>query len=629
MLRSYRVRLKDIYETLRWRGQMLSVFTKARLHRIGLSQTTLIGITGSAGKTTTKNLSHLILSGFYPVNSTQASLGGAFGPADTLLATEKHHRFCIVEIGVLKPGSLDLPIWLIKPKIGVLTNIEKDHYRAFGGRGIDGIAAEKSKLIKALPANGTAVLNIDDPRVRAIGEQCRARIIWVGRDEGATIRLLAATSRYPEPLKLKIAYQGKAYNVITQLHGTQLALSVLSALGVAIAAGISLEEAIPLLANAMPTDGRMQIVDGGEGVTFIREDFKAPLWSLGTSLHYLSEAVAIRKIAVIGSVSDFSGVDSDKYKQFAREARRHADIVIFVGQNAHRALRARKDENDQALQGFLTMREAVGYLRKMLQPGDLVLLKGSNKVDHLERLVFDRQQPIQCWRERCGLDRFCNHCSQLYRPNPMNDSAQETISPEMEGEKVSREVAHQAVAVTPVIVGLGNPGREYENTVHNIGYHIIDTLAARYDGIWQTEETGQVCSILLNDTTVKLFKPDAFMNLTGPKLQQFLVSTGCPPSHCMLVYDDMDIELGKIKYKREGSDAGHRGVKSCLEALGTYAVPRLRFGVREPGSAKKAGEQVLTNFSAAALTQLPQLIEQAIDMIVQRSQAMTISACTK
>jgi len=154
---------------------------------------------------------------------------------------------------------------------------------------------------------------------------------------------------------------------------------------------------------------------------------------------------------------------------------------------------------------------------------------------------------------------------------------------------------------------------------------MIDALAARYDGVWQTVETGQVCPILLNDTTVKLFKPDTFMNLTGPKLQQFLASTGCPPSHCMIVHDDMDIELGKIKYKREGGD----GVKSCLEALGTYAVPRLRFGVREPGSDKKAGEQVLTNFSAAALAQLPQLIEQAMDMIVQRSQAMTISACTK
>ncbi|WP_245654747.1 aminoacyl-tRNA hydrolase [Nitrosomonas mobilis] len=592
------------------------VLAKAYLHRMRLSKTKFIGITGSAGKTTTTNLCRLILSAFYPVTGSQGSLNTPFATAETLLATEKKHEFCILEIGGFKTGALDLPMRLFTPKISVLTNIGKEHISAFKGKGegVEGIAAEKAKLIKALPVDGTAVLNIDDARVKAIGEQCRARIIWVGRDEGAIIRLLEATSRYPESLKLKIAYQGKTYKVITQLHGTQLALSVLSALGVAVAAGISLEDAIPPLVEAQPEDGRMQIVDGGEGVTFIRDDYKAPLWSLYAPLEYLGEAIATRKIAVIGSVSDFYG---DKYKQFAREARKHADIVIFVGQSAHRALRARKDENDQALQGFATMRETADYLRKILQPGDLVLLKGSSKVDHLERLVLDRQQAIQCWRERCGLEIFCYNCSQQYKESSTSHSTQLTIYPIEANEAVPTGVVHPGTTITTVIVGLGNPGKEYENTVHNIGYRVIDTLATRHNGIWQTVETGQVCSIELNDATVKLFKPDAFMNLTGPKLQHFLTSTGCPPSHCIIVHDDMDIELGKVKYKREGGDAGHRGVKSCLAALGTYAVPRIRFGVREPGSDKKAGEQVLTDFSATALTQLPQLIEQAMAKILQ------------
>lgn len=511
MLRLYRLRLKDIYETLRWRGQLLSVFTKARLHSIRLSQTTFIGITGSAGKTTTKNLTHLIFGAFYPTASSLGSFNVGFAVAETVLATEKKHQFCVIEIGATKPGSLDLPLRLVTPKIGVLTNIGKEHISGFKGKGegVEGIAAEKAKLIKALPADGTAVLNIDDARVKAIGEQCRARIIWVGRDEGATIRLIEATSRYPEPLKLTIAYQGKTYNVITQLHGTQLALSVLLALGVAVAAGISMEKAIPLLAEARPEDGRMQIVDGGEGVTFIREDFKAPLWSLGASFQFLGEAAAIRKIAVIGSVSDFNGKSPSIYRRSAREATEYADIVIFVGQHAHRALRARKDENDQALQGFATMREAADYLRSILQPGDLVLLKGSNKVDHLERLVFDRQQPIQCWQERCGLDRFCNDCSQLYQSNPVSDSVQETIVQMAAGEAVPMKAAHPATASVPVIVGLGNSGKEYEDTVHNIGYRVIDALAARYDGIWQNVEEGQSCSIRLNEAVVKLFKPDA------------------------------------------------------------------------------------------------------------------------
>ncbi len=613
MLHQYRLKVKDIYETLRWRRRLAVLFAKARLHRVRLSQTNFIGITGSAGKTTTKDLSHLILSAFYPVTRSRSSFNNFYAVAKTLLATEQKHRFCIMEIGVTKRGALDLSMYLLKLNIGVLTNIEKDHFRAFKGQGIDGIAAEKAKLIANLSADGTAVLNIDDARVKAIGEQCRAQIIWVGRNKDATIRLIEATSHYPEPLTLTVAYQGETFKVPTQLHGTQLSLSVLSALGVAVAAGIPLEKAIPPLAEALPVEGRMQIVDGGEGVTFIREDFKAPLWSLDTSLQFLKEAIATRKIAVIGSVSDFSIDNTTGYKQFARKARQHADIVIFVGQNAYRALRTKKGENDHALQGFATMHETAGYLRKILQPGDLVLLKGSNKVDHLERLVFDRQQPIQCWRERCGLELFCNSCSQLYQESSVSGgSIQLAADP-----TAVDEAAYSSGAVIPVIVGLGNPGEEYEDTAHNIGYRVIDTLVASYGGTWKTVEEGQSCSIQVNGTTVNLFKPDAYMNLTGPKLQSYLASTGCPPSHCIIVYDDMDIELGKIKYKREGGDAGHRGVKSCLAALGTYVVPRLRFGVRQSESNEKAGAQVLSRFNDATLEQLPQLVEKAIAMIMK------------
>lgn len=137
---------------------------------------------------------------------------------------------------------MDLSLRMLKPDIGVLTIIGNDHFQAFKGAGIEGIAAEKSKLITNLSRDGIAILNIDDPRVKAIGERCQARIIWVGKAEGATIQLLSATSCWPEPLKLMIAFEGEKYEVLTQLHGTHLALSIMAALGVAIAAGIPLEK---------------------------------------------------------------------------------------------------------------------------------------------------------------------------------------------------------------------------------------------------------------------------------------------------------------------------------------------------------------------------------------------------
>lgn len=606
--------VNSIYATLKWRSQLAGVYLRAWLHWQRLSKIILIGITGSAGKTTTKDLCHLIFSSFYSVASNRDTLNDTMAIGRTVLEVNRQHQFCILEIGAFKPGALDWPMRLFKPKIGVLTCIQRDHVREFKGKGIDGIAAEKAKLIEALPEDGVAVLNTDDARVKAIGERCRANIIWVGSSENATLRLLSATSRYPEPLILKVEYQGKVYEVVTGLHGKQLASSVLCALGVSLAAGLTLEQAIPQLALALPSEGRMQPVVLEEGITFIRDDFKAPLWSLHLPLDFLREATASRKIIVVGNLTHFSGKDSQVYKRVAGEMRQFSDIVVFVGQNAHRALRARSNDEDLALQGFSTMREAAAYLREMLRPGDLVLLKGSNKVDHLERLVFDRQKPIECWRERCGFERFCDTCSRLYQMAPDNNPTQE-ISQAGAGRLAGKWPTPSMDQVVPVIVGLGNPGEKYQDTLHNIGYRVLDSLVERFQGDWQAMDIGDICQISLDGRAVQLFRADAYMNETGPKLQQYLEKVGCLPAHCLIVCDDLDIEFGKLRFKRDGGDAGHRGVKSCLMALGTHAVPRLRLGVREIGKSGKAKEYVQTHLTKEAQSQLPRLMDEAIEII--------------
>lgn len=610
MLHQLRAGIKEFYAIFSWRKRLLLIFVQAKLHRLRLAQTQFIGITGSAGKTTTKELCNLILSGSYPVMTTPQSLNTSIIVAETMLATEKKHKFCIMELGAFKPGALDLPLRLVKPEIAVLTNIGKDHFRAFKGESVEGITREKAKLIEVLSENGTAVLNIDDPRIKEIGKRCKGRVIWVGKDKGATLRLLDVASSYPQPLTFTVEYEGIAHKVITGLHGMHLATSALCALGVALAAGITLEQAIPRLAQAIPVEGRMQPVVMDDGVTFIRDDMKAPAWSLPMVLDFLSEATAARKVAVIGSISDFSGDLSDKYRQFARQILQHADLVVFVGLNAHRALRARQNENDSSLQGFLTLKEASLFLQKILQPGDLVLLKGSNKSDHLQRLILDRYKPIQCWRERCGFEHFCDSCSYLY----CDDSAAGRGSGIQTGPEIpsAAVVSRREGAVVPVIAGLGNPGTEYKNTPHNIGYFVLDSLAANHGAVWQEMDEGQICSIQLAGKPVSLFKAAAYMNETGPKLQHYLVKTGCSPEQCIIVHDDTDIEFGKICVKSDGGDAGHRGVRSCLVALGTDQVKRLRLGVGLPGKTGSAKRRVLTNFSREERQQLTQIVEDAV-----------------
>ena len=158
----------------------------------------------------------------------------------------------------------------------------------------------------------------------------------------------------------------------------------------------------------------MQPAKSEDGVVFLRDDIKAPHWSLNAPMMFLREAQADRRIAVIGTVSDSSMDDTKKYKKICRQAREVADIVVFVGPSAHRALRARKNENDTAIQGFPDLRLAANYLQAVLKKGDLVLLKGSNRADHLVRLILNRDKPIGCWKDKCPLEIFCDHCPELY-----------------------------------------------------------------------------------------------------------------------------------------------------------------------------------------------------------------------
>ncbi len=391
-------------------------YLRAILHRRRIDHVTFIGITGSAGKTTTKDLTATILANFGSCQKTHLSYNTLSSIVRTVRHTHKVHRYCVAELAAYGPGTLDMSLRVLKPDIAVITMIGRDHYSAF--KSMEAIAAEKEKVVLALSPHGIAVLNIDDPLVRSIGERCKRRIIWFGKGAGATLRLREARSRWPDPLTLFFEYQNKTYEVRTQLHGTHMAIPVLASLGVALAADLPLEKAIVAIAQVQPTEGRMQAVTGDDGVVFIRDDMKAPHWSLNEPLVFLREARADRKVAIVGTISDSSGDATKRYKKFCRQIRECADLVVFVGPHAHRALRARQSESDTAIQGFSSIRYAATYLQTELRKGDLVLLKGSNKADHLVRLIINRACPIQCWKDRCGVDVFCDMCSNLYKPSP-------------------------------------------------------------------------------------------------------------------------------------------------------------------------------------------------------------------
>lgn len=586
------------------------------IRRLRGHSVTVVGITGSAGKTTTKDLCQTILSEFGPCQSNPRSENEHFDIAQTITNVGRRHRFCVLELSGGRPGYLDFALRLSRPDIAVLTLIARDHFSAF--KSLEAIAHEKGKIVSSLPERGIAVLNMDDPLVRQIGESCSRSVLWVGKSEGATLRLREARSRWPEPLTLTVDYEGRTYDISTALHGTHLALSALMSLGVAVAMNLPISSAIQALRSAAPPEGRMQVLTLENGITFVRDDWKAPLWSLQAPFDFMKDAQARRKVLIVGTLSDYSASASKVYPKVAREALEIGDLVVFVGPHAMRALKAPIVRAEQELLAFPSAREASAYLRTALRAGDLVLLKGSNKADHLVRLLLDQERRVHCWKEKCGLAMFCARCPVVYAGAPPEDHGVEFLR---RADEVLRagELENPSATEGPfVIVGLGNPGAEYCDTPHNVGYRVLDRLAARVGGAWETHKEGAVSLGHYGGTALALFKPGLYMNRSGEALRLFLERVGGSPERCTIIHDDIDLPLGDVRIKRNGGDAGHLGVRSIIGCLGTGEFERIRVGVRTAGDAQKAKERVLKRFSPDETDVINGSIAQAAEIAVAR-----------
>jgi UDP-N-acetylmuramyl pentapeptide synthase len=298
----------------------------------------------------------------------------------TVLRTTTSDAFCVVEIAAWEPGSVARAARVVAPNIAVVTNIGADHRQAF--RTLEAIAAEKVQLLDAVMPGGTAVLNVDDERVSAMVRGFRGDVITYGRSSEATLRAESVRSRWPERLSFTLREGARSHTVRTRLCGEHWITSALAALGVAAAMNLPLELAADALAAVEPPPARMSPVVLN-GVTFIRDDVKAPLWTMDAAFAFLAQARVARKLAVIGTISDYFGSTSRAYRRAAEGALAVADEVLFVGPNAQRALNAR---GDGPLHAFETVNGAVEHLRANLRRHDLVLVKGS-ETDRLARIL--------------------------------------------------------------------------------------------------------------------------------------------------------------------------------------------------------------------------------------------------
>ncbi|MGC2310760.1 MAG: aminoacyl-tRNA hydrolase [Candidatus Babeliaceae bacterium] len=167
-----------------------------------------------------------------------------------------------------------------------------------------------------------------------------------------------------------------------------------------------------------------------------------------------------------------------------------------------------------------------------------------------------------------------------------------------------------------VIIGLGNPGPRFENTRHNIGFKIIDTLAEKYGASWKMKNNYEFAQIILYEKPVILIKPQTFMNNAGD-IMPHLQKMGVNPEEILVVHDELELPFGKLAIKQGGSAKGHNGLKSLIAQIGENFM-RLRFGIGRPANREDVPDYVLEAFSKAEQEEIIVLIDQAIQIIEQQ-----------
>ena len=331
---------------------------------------TVIGITGSSGKTSTKDLLGSVLGAAAPTIAPVGSYNSEVGVPLTVTRVTDETRFLVVEMGARGIGHIDYLTTIAPPRIGVVLNVGTAHVGEFGSR--EAIARAKSELVRALPGDGVAVLNADDPVVRGMSEVSPARVVLVGEAVDVTVgRDGRATFRAVTPA-------GEA-TIALRLVGRHHVGNALAVLAVALECGIPLSQAATSIAEAgIVSRWRMDVTERPDGVTIVNDAYNANPDSMRAALSALqSMGEGRRTWAVLGSMLELGDESDDDHAEVGEEAqRRGVDELVVVGETA-RPMAGIPPGEGTRIRWVSDADAAESLLRAEVTAPDVVLFKSS------------------------------------------------------------------------------------------------------------------------------------------------------------------------------------------------------------------------------------------------------------
>jgi UDP-N-acetylmuramoyl-tripeptide--D-alanyl-D-alanine ligase len=354
-------------------------------------ETTYIGITGSNGKTSTKEAIAAVLSRHAPTLKTLASYNTEIGYPLTLLRLEPQHHYAVLEMGAQWVGELAWLCTIHTPDWSLITNVGTSHLEFFGSQ--EHIAIAKSELVQALTPDGIAILNYDDPHVRIMNSKTRAHVLYYGQGEGADIR---ATDLHGDALRghsFTLNSNGEQIHIQLHLPGEHGIAIALAAATIGILAGMPLTDIRNALEELTPTKRRGEIKHGPHGSTLIDDSYNASrqsILAIAQSMHNAYIPAKGKRWAILGDILELGTYASIEHMQIGKTLSHLIDYIVAIGDQARfyveGAIQAGMPADhvyyfsadiDNQMELEAAKRAVADLLLANVQPDDLVLLKAS------------------------------------------------------------------------------------------------------------------------------------------------------------------------------------------------------------------------------------------------------------
>lgn len=338
----------------------------------------VVAITGSNGKTTTKDMMAAVLEQQFTALKTEGNFNNEIGLPLTLLKLDDNYGAVILEMGMRGMGEIDLLAGIAMPSGAVITNIGETHLERLGT--VDNIARAKGELLQHIQAAGFAVLNGDDPRIRQQASRCGGRIIFYGTAGDALIKAVDIVTPEAKRVSFTAVTPDGEVRINLPVPGRHNVLNALAAVGVGLEMGLTLEQIRVGLENTKLTAMRLAITEGRK-ITIIDDTYNANPASVKAALQILADlGGSRRKVAILGDMYELGSRAAEGHREVGMEAAaQKVDVLITVGRLAGEiALGASMAEDAPAeIISLNNNAEVKTYLERIIRPGDVVLVKGS------------------------------------------------------------------------------------------------------------------------------------------------------------------------------------------------------------------------------------------------------------